>query len=229
MELSTVDAHKHELMSLLGVTADDEGLVARGETTAEVIERLLTRGCRKAQRWMLDQGYYGWRKRSTALSWSGGDSTDGGRYASLPTDFLRALGRDRESALQEANGNRWGRQVNPEDSELRGNGYYFLGDQVWLLRNANPPSTLYLVYHYQHPVWTGLLDANIDFPTDARPLIVAEGANTGKEESWFALDQDQRVAIDRAVRMAREDARNVARQSKATKKFRRPVRWGTHW
>ena len=225
MELSTPALVVAAWYRLVGSESADDALVAHGESADDVAYQALTRGCRNAQRTMLGFGYGGWRVRSAALSFSGTDATTGGRYASLPSDFLRAAGSRRQSALEEANGDPWGQEV--DDSKVKGNGYYLQGDELWLTRNASPPSTLYLAYHYTHPVWSA--SVTIDFPVDARYLIVAEAANVAKEESWEVVGPEGAGKIERALMRAKEEARGVARLTKSPRQFKRPYRGASHW
>jgi len=227
VELDTVARVVAAWYRLCGVESTDDALVLNGESAGDVAYTYLTRGCRNAQRWMLKMGYGGWLKRSSALTWSGTDAADGGRYATLPTDFLRAYGNQRMSALREADGDEWGQEIKAEDDQLKGNGYYFRGTQLWLARTAAPPATLYLDYHYTHPVWTS--GVTIDFPVDARALIVAEGANVAKEESWLPMGPEGEQKIERALMRAREEARDIVRQGKGPRTFRKPYRAGNHW
>ena len=230
MELNTVERIRDSFYRLVGSTSSDTALVEQGESTNDVANQFLTRGSRKAQRWMLKQGYGGWRIRSSALSFSGTDASDGGRYATLPTNFLKAVGNFRVSALREANGDPWGTQVDDRDDTKQGDGYYLRGDKLWLLRRANPPATLYLDYHYTHPVWDSTLDDNeIDFPLEARSLIVAEAANDAKEENWLPGGQDLELKIERALVRAREEAKDIARLTTQVKTFQKPRRVGKHW
>ena len=227
MDLTTVARVLQSFYRLVGVTPDDPGLIEQGEAENDVAYLFLTRGSRAAQRWMLKSGYGGWRKRSAALSWTGSDAVDGGRYATLPDDFLRAYGNERRSALVEAGGNRWGTQINPDEDDATGNGYYIRGEQIWLTRKANPPATLYLDYHYRHPVWASAI--TIDFPLEARGLIVAEAANAAKEESWLPGDQTLETKIASALRLARAEALDVSRPTKQARTLRKPTRRANRW
>lgn len=227
MELDTVSKVKQAFYRLTGVTSSDAALTEQGESTDDVAYIFLTSGCRQAQRWMLDMGYGGWRKRSPALSWSGADSTDGGRYASLPSDFLKAYGNKRVSCLVEPNGDRWGLEISRDEEFLQGDYFYFRGDELWLARTAQPPSTVYLDYHYQHPLWNA--SVTIDFPMEARPLIVAEAANEAKEENWFPLDASAEVKIERYLMRSRDKARRIARRSKSPRQFLGARRYGNRW
>ena len=229
MELDTVDRHLQEFYRLVGVESDDPALTDQGEATDEVARLYLTRGCRSAQRWMLRMGYQGWRERSIALSWSGSDAADGGRYSALPSDFLRAYGNKRVSALREADGRPWGTELNAEEDYRRGSFYYFRDQQLWVAHSAVPPGTLYLEYHYLHPKWEALDDDDIDFPMEARPLIVAEAANDAKEENWLPGGPEMERKIERALLRAREEARDIARQTKGPRTFRKPYRAANRW
>jgi hypothetical protein len=227
MELDSHEKIRQALYRLVGTDSSDPYLSEQGESANEVVDILLTRGCRNAQRWMLDMGYGGWRKRSDALSWSGSDSTTGGRYDDVPSDFLRAYGSQRRSALVRANGDRWGSEINPKDDDSKGDFYYIRGDEIWITRNAQPPATLYLDYHYLHPKWEGAF--TIDFPMDARYLIVAEAANVGKEENWLPGGREMEQKIERALFRAREEARHIARSTKNPRQFQKLTRFGNHW
>lgn len=226
MELDTVARMREAFYRLCGTDANDQALVDQTESTNDVAYLYLTRGCRSAQRWMIDMGFSGWRKRSTALSWTGTDATTGGRYSELPSDFLRAYGDDQRSALRQANGDEWGYEQ--MDGEFqKGNFYYFRDNQLWLGRNASPPTTLYLEYHYTHPKWDGT--TTIDFPMDARWLIVAEAANVAKEENWLPGGPELEVKIERALQRAREETRKIARVSKRPRQLRKAARVANHW
>lgn len=232
MELSTVDRIKRSWYRLVGSESEDDALTNLGEDTDEVAYLALTDGSRRAQRWMLSNGYVGWRQRSSALSFSGTDAADGGRFVALPTDFLRAYGSGRvgRSALTEASGRRWGREVTPNEDHLEGDGYYIRDEQLWLTRKATPPATLFLDYHYKHPAWDDdLEDADIDFPMDARSLIVAEAAVSAMHDNWLPGGRDMEVKILTALSRARENARDLARQTKEPRRMKKATRLANHW
>lgn len=229
MELDTIAKHRNAFYRLCGTESDDPELVLHGEGATEVVDLYLTDGCRNAQRWMLDMGYGGWRKRSSALSWTGTDATTGGRYSSLPSDFLRAYGNERESCLHKANGDPWGTQISPEEDRLKGNLFYFRGEELWIGRLASPPTTLYLEYHYTHPGWDDLDNDDIDFPKRARRLIIAEAANIAKEENWIVGGPEMELKIERALRRAQSEARGYSRLTKQPRQFRRVRRAGNRW
>jgi len=227
VELDSVTKIREAFYRLLGTTEDDPFLVEQTEAVNDVAYGFLTRGTRDAQRTMLRLGYRGWRKRSSALTWTGTDAADGGRYSALPTDFLRAYGNRRVSALREASGDRWGSEIDADDDNFKGDYYYIRGEELWLARTASPPSPLYLDFHYKHPLWSA--SVTIDFPMDARWLIVAEAAATALAENWLPLDSDGEQKIERALMRAREEARSISRQTKSPRQFARSVRLGNRW
>jgi hypothetical protein len=222
MEITTAASLLAAFYRLTGVAPDDPALTQNGEAQDEVGYLFLTTGIREAQRWLLKMGYTGWRSRSAALVFVGSDDTTGGRYVAVPDDFLRTFGNKRLSAITEANGNRWGRQVGDEDLSLRGDFYYVQGEQLWITRGANPPTTCYLDYHYRHPE---LADGvTLDFPIEARYLIAAEAANAAKEENWLPGFTDLESKIAQALTQWREKARGIVRTTKGPREFRKPYR-----
>lgn len=226
-ELDSVAEYTRAFYRLLGVKSGDASLTRRGEGESEIAYYHLTRGARAAQRFMLKNGYKDWMKRSSALSFSGTDAADGGKYVALPSDFLKANGDERYSCLVEANGDRWGQQLTEDQREAKGDGFYFRGQKLWLARTASPPSTLYLDYFYKHPVWAS--DVTIDFPMDARSLIVAYAANFAKEESWVPGGDELRASIARAMTLAEDEARDLSQQTREPRKIRKVRRFGNRW
>lgn len=231
MELDSVAKHRYAFYRLCGSKGDDEGLTEQGESTDDVAYLYLTAGYRRAQQFLLDEGLWLRPKRSSALSWSGADSTDGGRYASLPTDFLRADGNRKDrSALVEAGGDGWGTEVLPSEAEARGDGYYFTDSQVWLCRDASPPSTLYLRYFQSQSAFSASLTSS-DFllPVDCRGLGVAYAAEEAKDEGWFPLGSGADAKIMDAVRIGELKAKKHARRSKAPREIRGRTVHGNRW
>jgi hypothetical protein len=229
MELDSVAKHREAFYRLTGSLSSDGALTKRGEATDEVANLCLTRGSRLAQRWMLEMGYEGWRKRSPAITWVGADETHGGRYTALPMDFLKAYGGQRRSALCSLNGDRWGTEITSEEDDRKGNYYYYRGEQIWIARTAQPPVPVYMDYQYKHPEWESLTDEAIDFPVDARYLIVAEAANVGKDENWLPAGREMKAAISEALYSARQEARRIARRGKGPRQIRPPKRFGNRW
>lgn len=230
-EFTTVEHHVDAWYRLVGSVANDQSLIEQGEDPDDVVYLNLTRGCRRAQRYMLRLGFGGWRKRTSALTFTGSDNLDGGvMVTALPSDFLRAYGDERRSALTRPNGDRWGFQVNERDDHLKGDTYYFRGHELWLGRTASPPTTLFLDYHYQHPIWDSQLqDGDIDFPLEARPLIPAEAAFVAMSDNWLPGGRELEQKIDRAVKVAQEEARHIARPTKQPRQFMKVRRFGNRW
>lgn len=229
--LNSVEQFLQAFYRLTGVEPEDPSLSHTGEAEHEVAFELLTRGAWAAQRHMLRMGYTGWRKRSDPIVWEDGGA-DGGKVWDLPADFLRAFGRQEggRSALVTSDGRRWGQQTGPEDSHQRGNYYHIDGNQLRIASLSAPVGKLRLDYHYRHPEWNDdLEDDDIDFPVEARPLIVAEAAAIGADESWFPGDEDSYMKIQRARMRSQEEARHVSRPTKEPRSFRRPTRFGNHW
>lgn len=228
MILDSVDKFRRAFVRRVGVDIDDPELERQGEATNEVIDLCLTEGTREAQRYMLSAGYQGWRKRSSALSWGGSEDTDGGRYVTVPADFLRAYGNDRISALVEPDGTRWGREIRADEDVFKGDFYYLRGSRIWITREAQPPATLYLDFHYQHPAWP-VSDEAIDFPVDARSLIIAYAGKYALFENWLTGGKELQATILRAIPEAERKARDVARLSKRQRRMHAPRRLGNHW
>lgn len=231
MDLTTVEEHLEAWYRLVGSVSGDQALEEQSEDTDEVGYINLTRGCRRAQRSMIRMGFGGWRKRSAALVFTGSDAVDGGVKTVLPSDFLRAYGNDRRSALTEANGNRWGSRIDEMDDHLKGDLYYIRGEELWLARTASPPTTVFLDYHFQHPAWDSSLQAGtgIDFPLEARALIVAQAAYTAMHDNWLPGGAELETKIDRALKVAETEARYISRPDKQARQFRKVRRFGNRW
>ena len=226
MVLDTLAKFEQAFYRLTGSKADADSLIEQGEAAGDVALLWLTHGCWAAQQILLDAGLAGWwRKRSAAIVWLGSDATTGGRYWALPTDFLRLSGDRGRSSLVQANGDTWGRECDEKDDPVRGNAYYLRNAQLWLLRGAGPPATLYLDYVYRHAEWDSGIGgiapaAQFDFPTDLRPLIVVCAAQQAWAESWIDLSDDQKHKTDDAVTYWTRQAQKIARRSRAARRMR---------
>lgn len=233
MELDSVSKLLLAFYRLTGAQSGDGSITLRGESDDDVGYLYLTRGARAAQRWMIDNGFESyWRTRSSALSFSGTETSDGGRYTTLPSDFLRLWGdRTRvKSALVEADGDDWGALIEEERSDIQGDYYYLKGDQLWVTRSADLPPTVYLEYHHKHPAISAALDdADIDFPMDGRPLIVAEAASLASGEAWLPGGEEMEARLDRHLRRTRYEVRKVARRTREARRFAPPPRVANHW
>lgn len=225
--LGTVDELRTKLLRIIAMEEQHPVFTKRGENKWDVLDDLLTRGTWKAQRYLLKLGYQGWRKRSNALSFSGSDDLDGGQSTELPTDFLRAYGTHRKSALVEPNGRRWGREIEPDNDERKGNFYYIRRPELWIARGARLPSTLYLDYHYRHPEITD--GVTIDFEMEARPLIPAEAGRLATGEHWFRGDEELKESVLGELASARSEALDIARSTKQPHPMKRTYRAGNRW
>lgn len=232
MELDTVVKVVAAFYRLVGTDSGDQSLIEQGETIDDVVYLNLTQGCRKAQRWMIQNGSGDWRKRtSSVLTFTGTDALDGGRKVTLPSDFLRAYGNFRRSALVQANGDRWGTEIVEYDDNMKGDLYYIRGRELWVTRIANlPTSGVFLDYHYIHPLWEANLDdADIDFPMEARHLIVAYAAESAMDDNWLPGGVELEGKINRAVKKRESEARQIARPTKQPRRFKKPWRFGNRW
>ncbi len=233
-DLDTVAEIVAAFYRLVGTVSSDGELVARGEAVDDVAYQSLTRGCRKAQRWMIDNGYSGWRTRTANLipSLLGTDEADGGRYVEFSTvapDLLKVYGKRRQqrSGLVEPGGRRWGGEILADQDHIRGDHYYVKGEQLWLARNAEPPNPLFMDYHTRHDEWDA--NATIDFPLEARGLIHTEAAAIAMSDNWLPGGNELEAKISRALSHAQNEARAVARQTKEPRRFRKPNRFGNRW
>lgn len=230
-ELSTVAAIIAQFYRLVGTESDDAELTAHGESADQVAYECLTEGTRMAQLVMLGMGWNGWRKLSSALSFS--TATDDTQYADVPSDFLRAYGSDRPgySALVKPNGDRWGTELDDEDQFVKGDGYYLKDDEgterIFLTRLASPPNGLLLDYHYEHPVWTS--SVTIDFPLRMRGIIAPAAAVVGMDQNWLPGGRDLEFKIQRAYERAEERVRNYVRATKSPRRMRKPTRFASRY
>ena len=223
MPLDTLAEVRNAFYRLLGTSSTDQAFIEHDTSTLEALYQHLTTGAWRAQRFLISAGMSDrWRKRSSAISWTGTEAADGGRYVALSTlaaDFLRLSGDLRRSSLVEADGRRWGSQVEAEDDALRGDRFYLKNNQLWITKGASPPTTLYLDYHYRHPEVTSST-TTFDFPVDAMPLLVAEAASGALDESWVSGGQEMRQAVERNLERQRVNAKDVARQTREPRRMK---------
>jgi len=214
---------------LVGTVSSDAALTENAESADEVAYLCLTHGAWQAQRYLCDRGLSDrWFVRSAALSWSGTDAADGGRYTSLPSDFLMLYGDEDRSSLVDEDFDPWGREIDAEQAHRHGAGYFYLrNERLWLTIGSDPPTTLYLEYVGRHAEITAV--ASLDFPTDARALIVAYAAEHGMHESWLPGGVELEAKILGAVRHAETVAAGVARRSRKPRKRQAPKTIGTRY
>jgi hypothetical protein len=213
----------------VGTVSSDDALVENGETAGAVADLCLTHGFRQAQRFLIAHGQaWRWIKRSSAITWLGSEAADGGRYVALPTDFLMFAQRGRddyESSLKEANGEGWGLETVLEQAFRSGNYYYLKNSQLWISRGANPPSTLYLEYVFQHPVFADAI--TVDFPLEVRELVVSYAAQHGANDSWYPRADTS--AIDKSVSLWEKQGALYAKRSRNPRKQTAPRVHGSRY
>lgn len=230
-ELSTLSEHRRAFFRLVGVVSADDVLIEQGEAVDDVAYLALTRGYRATQRWLISNGLKErWRKRHTAwTTWSGTDAADGGRYNSLPSDFLRLDGNQTDrSALVQADGTQWGQEVSPDDEGAIGSYYYLKNDQLWLVRGASPPSPIYLRYYNTYAAITSAT-ASFDMPMDARWLCVAEAADAAVKDEWVPNAKDTEERVARALERGREEARSLIPRTREPRKMHPPKKYASRW
>lgn len=229
MELDTIAKHNAAFYRLVGTTSADDALVENSEAAGDVAYLYLTRGYRACQRWLIDHGMSDrWRSTSAALTWT--PVTEGTQYTALPTRFLRLDGDRRRSALVETNGDPWGCEVDTRQDRSEGNYYFLQNERLYLTRSAQPPSTLYLRYFASHAALSAATgSSDFDMPMEARPLAVALAARAAAVESWLPGGPEMVAKIDLAVRLGKEEAKEVARRTRAPREFQRAPRYGNHW
>jgi hypothetical protein len=223
------------LLRLLAMSTSDGSLAEHEATGGDTLNHFIQHGVWEAQSYLLSHvDPDRWRKRSSAITWSGADSTDGGRYVELASDFLRLYGNRERSALVEADGKRWGRQLDtPLDRyEVRGD-YYWVdrtsnADRLWIAKAASPPTTLYYEYNYRHPTFSDDSTA-AEFPSQHTPLIVAFAADYAAHHPFFPGGDELRGAIARNLAYWKASVYVGARRTREPRKVKSGNVIGTRW
>ncbi len=225
MDLDTVADLLAAFYRLVGTEEGDPALIEQGEASNAVAYQALTKGIRSGQRFMLSKGYMGWRELSAALTWTPASVT-GIYVAAVPSGFLRAFGNAKMSALIGSDGKRWGQEITAYDHSASGQCYWFEGEEIKIPATTTPP-TLRLDYHYRHDALDG--SATITFPQEARSLIVAYAANHAKQDNWLPGGPEMELKVREAVKVAEQNAIDVARPTKTPRQIRVRKAYGTHW
>lgn len=214
---------------LTGGTDDDDALTEHDAETLEQAYYYLTHGVWEAQRWALDHGWSDWwitYDTTSLAAISGSDTSHGGRYATLPSNFLRLAGDCDLSPIRSTDGRMWGELVEDEGrlDGLRGACFAVRGSRLAFARGATTlPSGAALRYHARHADLAAD-DTAIDFPIQFRPLIPAEAAWMAMDDGWSGIRQQQYPVIERSVSKWR--ARMAAhRRSAEPRTFDGPVAW----
>lgn len=219
------------LLRLLAMSTADGSLSEQETTSGDTLNHLIQHGTWEAQSWYLSNvDPNRWRTRSPAVtSWSGADTTDGGRYKALESNVLRLYGSRERSALVEADGTRWGCLIDPTDRyEMSGNYYWIDNDRLWIARNAAPPSTLYYEYSYRHPTFSDD-STEPDFPVQDRPLMVAFAGLYAMNHPFFPGGEELRSAIDRNLKFWQAQCYVRGRRTKEPRKVKSGNVIGTRW
>jgi|TARA_R110000765_G_scaffold84039_1_gene162833 hypothetical protein len=227
--LTNLASMQRAFYRLTDTAADDDSLIEHDDSTLEGVNQFLQYGANDAQDYMMDCGLSDrWVSQATAItSWSGTESSDGGRYKPLESDFFRLSGDDATSALRKIDGTRWGQLVDFRDRfKVRGNRYWLQGTNLWIARGANPPASL--IYDYHHRIAT-LSSATVDFPSEDRPLIVAYAAERAMQDSWLPGGQEMMVKLSANRRACEQRAFRRARRSRTMRKLRPKPTIGTHY
>lgn len=229
--LGDLDAVKNAVYGLLNISSDDDAFTEFADTAAEQIEDLVQYAVWAAQEWIINHAQPNWWiKQTGSLSWTGSDASNGGRYSALPSDFLKLYGEDDRSALRQPNGNRWGRQIDPESRfDARGRYFYVLDDALWITRGADPPSNLIAEYNYRYAqISASALDMS-DFPVRWRPLIVAEAGVIARDYSWYPGTPENDAKMERNRKEWRDRIAVNARTSRQPRKIRSKPVAGHKW
>ena len=205
-----------------------------GAATLEAVYQFLQYGLWDAQEFLLDCGLTGrWVTTSSALSFAGADSTDGGRYAPLPADFMRLAGDQYDSALRTPDGKRWGQLIDFKDRRAYGPNRYWLQSttsnvwRVWITPGSSVPTGLVADYH--HRLGTLADAATVEFPPSHLALPVAYAADRAMTDAWLPGDVEMQAKIASNLIKQQKEARRRMRLHHGPKKIRTHRTGGTHY
>lgn len=235
---------KRAFYRLLGIGPNDDALTEYDSEAEETVHYFIQHGLWNAQYWLLTNTPIknwisahgpivtdGSGNGTTIFDWSGSDST-GGQYVALPTDFIRLVGDEEDTALYTLSDFRgWGSEATQRKKhKWRGSSYYLENDRLYLALNARPKNNLYFDYYARHAELDDEADT-LDFPIDIRPMIPAEAAVIALSESWLPFeDMDTSVKIINNLEYWRGIASSRGRRSRTPVKYRaRHNPAGTNW
>jgi hypothetical protein len=223
--LATLAEVKREFYHLLNTSANDAALTEHDAVSGDHLLFLANKALWNAQMWLADEGLADrWRKTGAALSVSGTDAADGGRYATLPTDFLRLLGDRAMSGLRDtATWHPWGTEVSERDLDDAYGDFFAVRDGVgsagahdhhvlWLARGAAPPSSLKPVYIAKHATLTSNT-SEIDFSDETAELVPAFMADLAKWESWVPGGDEMVAKVEANLREAKARMKAFTRRT----------------
>jgi hypothetical protein len=215
------------------LTATDQANPALTEheaTTNATVDQFLQYGAWDAQNYLIDLGLADrWVTLSSALTWSGADLTDGGRYSALPSDFLRLRGDENHSALRVPGTKRWGYLIPSEYCwEAQGDFYWLMNDALWIAYGAQPPSGLKMDYH--HKLADLAVGTTVDFPSDHMALIPAYACTRAMNDAWLPGGLEMRAGIQSALNALQKEAARRVRRTRMPRTMRTVrTRGATHW
>jgi hypothetical protein len=223
--------------NLLNTSADDEALGEHYADATEAANVYIQRGLESAQAFVIDFGDPSyWLVRSQPLTWSKDEvtgtvvSADLGWWATLLSDFLRLAGDEHHSALLDADGRPWGRQIDPRDRhEYRGAEAYYLGryGRLYLVPETSPPANASMEYYRRVLPLTSddyLTTAGApDFqPVADRWIIVAFAADHAIYDSWPAGGAEMERKIRQNLAYWKEEMIRRWRRTRQPRRLRRP-------
>lgn len=228
MALTDRASLKRALFRLVNTSATDDDLTEHDDSSLEGLYLVLQDGVDDAQNWLITHCGLDdvWTTTSSALSFSGSDPD---RRASLPGDFLRFAGDERDSPLRYENGNGWGTLIRFKDRyRVRGNYYYLHGDYIYLARGASVPTDgVYMDYIYRIPT---LADGTtVDMPVDYRDLIPAFAAVRALGEAWILGGEEMHKHLDGHLNRRKSAAYSKSRRSGRPRQAAPKPVLGDHW
>lgn len=223
------------LLRLLAMSTSD-GTLAEHETTAgDTLNHLIQHGTWEAQSYYLNHvDPERWRKRSSAITWSGTEAADGGRYVALAGDFLRLYGTKERSALVEADGTRWGYLIDALDRYEYLGDYYYIDatavgvERLWIAKSATPPTSLYYEYTYRHPTFSDDTTA-AEFPLQHVPLVVAFAAEYAMHHPFFPGDDGVAAKVAANLEYWKRTVAVAGRRSREPRKAKSGRTIGSRW
>lgn len=226
---------RRALLRLIGGSTSDGGFAEHEASSGDTLNHLIIHGVWLAQEYILNSvDPDRWRKRSAAITWSGADSTDGGRYVELASDFLRLYGNRERSALVEADGTRWGRQIDsPMDRYEVSGGYYWIdrtsnANRLWISKSSNPPATVYYEYNYRHPTFSDDTTA-AEFASQEVPLAVAFAADYALNHAFFPGGPEMGARIEKNLDRWKRTVYVNSRRTREPRKLKTGRVIGTRW
>lgn len=242
--LSNRSGLRRAFYRILGLSAQDTGHSEHDSSTLETVDYFIMHGLWAAQYYIVtNTDWHRWISTKSVDTTSGSASTEAtgvllgtddtpqGKYVVLEDDFLRLNGDDKRSGLFDGDNQPWGVMIDPREShQFTGSFFFIEGDRLRFTEGANIPSDLYYEYIARHPEITQDSTA-IDFPTEMRPMIVAEAAAMAVAESWLPFsDRDTERRILQNQERWRQLATSKARRTRRPRQLRADHNpYGSNW